>query len=194
MGFALAQAAADAGATVELIAGPVNLSTPERVKRVDVISAQEMYEQSIKLAEGCDIFIACAAVADYRPEQYQEQKIKKEQKSETLQLTLVKNPDIVSAVTQLEPKPFVLGFAAESQNLEENAKNKLERKSLDMIAANNISNQDIGFNSEQNAVTLLFHSPQGIEEKTIEQTSKYQLATQLINHIVNSRATQTSEV
>ncbi len=183
MGFALAQAAVDAGARVDLIAGPVQLSTPERVHRHDVTSAQEMFDSSLKLAEGCDIFIACAAVADYRPEHYQEQKIKKEQGSEKLQLSLIKNPDIVTAVAQLTPKPFVLGFAAESQELENNAKTKLDRKQLNMIAANNISNQAIGFNSEENAVTVFCKQGEEILQFDIKKTSKYELARKLIDQI-----------
>lgn len=183
MGFALAQAAIDAGAHVELIAGPVQLPTPERVHRHDVISAQQMFDDSLKLAKGCDIFIACAAVADYRPEHYQDQKIKKEQGKDTLQLTLIKNPDIVSAITQLTPKPFVLGFAAESQELENNAKAKLDRKQIDMIAANNISNPSIGFNSEENAVTLFYKQNNKVLQCDFMQTSKYELARKLINEI-----------
>lgn len=183
MGFALAQAALDAGASVDLIAGPVNLDTPERAQRFDVCSAQEMYEQSLILAKSCDIFIACAAVADYRPEHYQDHKIKKEQGNETLQLSLVKNPDIVSAVSALKPRPFVLGFAAESQDLEKHAQNKLERKSLDMIAANNISDESIGFNSEQNAITLIYKHNDSIQKKHLKQAGKYLLAKQLIDHI-----------
>lgn len=183
MGFALAQAAIDAGALVDLIAGPVHLTTPERAHRHDVTSAQEMFDCSLKLAKDCDIFIACAAVADYRPEHYQEQKIKKEQGEETLQLTLIKNPDIVSAVAQLTPKPFVLGFAAESQELENNAKAKLDKKQLDMIAANNISNPSIGFNSEENAITLFYKQNNKVLQLDFKQASKYELARKLVNEI-----------
>lgn len=183
MGFALAQASIDAGAKVTLITGPVNLKTPDRVSRIDVISAQEMHDESLKHGKECDIFIACAAVADYRPEHYQEQKIKKDQNHDELILKLIKNPDIVSAITKLVPKPFVLGFAAESHNLAEHAKQKLEKKQLDMIAANDISNSDIGFNSEQNALTIFYKKNNNINEKSLPQTSKYLLARQLIENI-----------
>ena len=183
MGFALAQAAIDAGAKVTLVSGPVHLSTPERSHRIDVISAQNMYDESLKHAKDCDIFIACAAVADYRPENYQEQKIKKENNKDLLSISLVKNPDIVSAVSQLSPKPFILGFAAESENLLDNAKNKLDKKNLNMIAANDIANSDIGFNSEQNAITLFTKNNNLVETTTLPQASKYQLASQLIEKI-----------
>jgi phosphopantothenoylcysteine decarboxylase/phosphopantothenate--cysteine ligase len=183
MGFALAQAAIDAGAKVTLISGPVNLNTPERCQRVNVISAQEMLDESLKHAKECDIFIACAAVADYRPEHYKTQKIKKENNQDLLTIRLVKNPDIVNTISQLSPKPFVLGFAAESQNLSDNAKSKLERKNLDMIAANDITNSDIGFNSEQNAITLFTKSNNAVQTTALPQVSKYQLACYLLEKI-----------
>lgn len=183
MGFAIAQAAIDAGAKVTLIAGPVTLNTPERVCRINVISAQEMHHESLKHANGCDIFIACAAVADYRPNHYQEQKIKKELNSDELILKLIKNPDIVCDVAKLTPKPFVLGFAAESQNLAEHAKQKLEKKQMDMIAANDITNSNIGFNSEQNAITLFYKDKAELKSICLPQASKYQLACQLIEQI-----------
>ncbi len=185
MGFALAQAALDAGAQVDLIAGPVNLATPDRANRHNVSSALEMYEASLKLASACDIFIACAAVADYRPEQYQEQKIKKESNQDTLNLRLVKNPDIVSEVAKLEQRPsFILGFAAESQNLEQNARDKLARKNLNMIAANDISKPGIGFNSESNAIRLFYPEGKQINSCELQQASKYVLAQRIIEVIV----------
>ncbi|MFT6373205.1 MAG: phosphopantothenoylcysteine decarboxylase/phosphopantothenate--cysteine ligase, partial [Gammaproteobacteria bacterium] len=137
MGYALARAACQAGAAVTLISGPVCLTVPERVSRIDVSSATEMRDVVIKHAEQADIFIACAAVADYRVADVSDQKIKKT--SETMQLNLTRNPDIVSEVTQLNNKPFTVGFAAETENLAEYAQSKLERKNLDMIAANLVS-------------------------------------------------------
>ncbi len=183
MGYALAQAASDAGAKVTLISGPVNLNPPERVERIKVISALDMHEQSLKLAPECDIFIACAAVADYRPEQYHEQKIKKEGGVDQLTLTLTKNPDIVASIGKLKPKPFILGFAAESEKLKEHALRKLEQKNLDMIAANDISNQNIGFNSDDNALCLFFKSDGQLKEISFEQNNKYVLANKLINQV-----------
>lgn len=175
MGYALALAAAEAGAHTVLISGPTQLATPARVKRVDVTSAADMHAASLQEAQGCDLFIAAAAVADYRPEQVATQKIKKGT-DDTLTLTLVKNPDIVASVAALEPKPYTVGFAAESENLLEYARVKLARKNLDLVVANNISDSSIGFNSDDNAVTLV--------DKTsvtdISQRSKHQLARELI--------------
>ncbi len=143
--------------------------------RIDVISAEDMHSASLAAAHGCDLFIAAAAVADYRPAQIAAQKIKKGER-ETLTLSLVKNPDIVASIAALEPKPFTIGFAAESENLLEYARSKLQRKNLDLVVANNISDSSIGFNSDDNAVTL-------VEKNTateISQRSKQQLARELI--------------
>ncbi len=175
MGYALAQAAAEAGAETILISGPTQLATPARVKRIDVVSAGEMHAASLQAAMGCDLFIAAAAVADYRPEQIAPQKMKKGA-GDTLTLTLVKNPDIVASVAALDPKPFTVGFAAESENLLAYARAKLERKNLDLVIANNISDSGIGFNSDDNAVTL-------VDQHTateLSQRSKHQLARELI--------------
>lgn len=177
MGFALASAAIDAGAKVTLIAGPVNLATPDRVHRIDVNSATEMYTASIDCAQTADIFIASAAVADYRPADVAKQKIKKS--GDQIQLILIKNPDIVAAVCQLEPKPFTVGFAAETENMEHHAADKLQRKNLDMIIANDVSNQRIGFNSDNNAVTIISKT----ETRIIPECSKALLARQLIDII-----------
>lgn len=134
MGYALAAEAAAAGALVTLISGPVALATPDRVKRIDVISADEMLAASLKCAQDCDIFIGVAAVADYRPAQIASEKLKKS--ADSLQLDLVKNPDIISAVAQLERRPFTVGFAAETNNIENFGTEKLERKKLDLLFAN----------------------------------------------------------
>jgi phosphopantothenoylcysteine decarboxylase / phosphopantothenate---cysteine ligase len=175
MGYALAQAAAEAGAKTILISGPTQLAIPPRVTRIDVISAEDMHVASLAAAQGCDLFIAAAAVADYRPAQIAAQKIKKGV-SDTLTLSLVKNPDIVASIAALDPKPFTIGFAAESENLLEYARSKLQRKNLDLVVANNISDSSIGFNSDDNAVTL-------VEKNTateISQRSKQQMARELI--------------
>lgn len=174
MGFALAQAAAEAGAQVTLVAGPVALKTPERVQRIDVESAQQMFDAVMASSGECDIFIAAAAVADYRPGQAAPDKIKKQ--NEEMALTLVRNPDIVAAVAQRRPKPFTVGFAAETQNVREYARGKLERKNLDMIVANDVAAPGIGFNSDSNAVTVLW--PSG--EVEIGERSKTLLARELI--------------
>lgn len=180
MGYALAQAAAEAGAKVKLISGPVTLPPPARIETITVESAQEMLEASLQGLAHCDIFIAAAAVADYRPTAVSEHKIKKGSE-EIMELHLVKNPDIVATVASMKNKPFTVGFAAETRDVLKYAKDKLTRKNLDMIIANDVSRNDIGFNSDENAVTVVTHS--GAE--TLPQTSKRKLATQLIDHIAN---------
>ena len=174
MGFALARAAADAGAITTLVAGPVHLPTPERVQRVDVDSAQQMYDAVMDRIDGCDIFIASAAVADYRPVSVAEQKIKKQQDAMTI--ALVRNPDIVAAVAARSPRPFTVGFA----------RDKLERKGLDLIVANDVSAAGIGFNSDDNAVLALWSSG----EAQFERCSKQQLARELIALIAQRRLPQ----
>jgi len=150
MAYALAAEAVAAGAKVTLISGPVNLPTPESVKRIDVISAAQMLEATEESMANCDVFIGVAAVADYRPAEIAAQKIKKS--DEQMQLTLIKNPDIISEVAQLEEKPFVVGFAAETNDIVSNGKDKLKRKGLDMLFANNATET---FNSDSIVVTAL---------------------------------------
>jgi phosphopantothenoylcysteine decarboxylase / phosphopantothenate---cysteine ligase len=139
-----------------------------------------MLEACLIHSQQCDIFIACAAVADYRPQTCSEQKIKKEKGVDTLSLTLVKNPDIISQIAQQANKPFILGFAAETQNLLEHAKIKLENKGMDMIAANDVSREGIGFNSEQNAVTLIYRQRNVLHEENLKLSNKFNLACQII--------------
>lgn len=178
MGFALAQAAAEAGARVTLIAGPVALDTPNRVNRIDVVRAEDMHEASLKaVEEGCDIFIATAAVADYRPTVTADHKIKKS--TEEIHLTLVKNPDIIAAVASHAKRPFTVGFAAETQDVIEYAQAKLKSKKLDMIATNDVSGTNVGFNSDNNALTVIW--PGG--HKVLPLASKAQIAKQLIELI-----------
>ncbi|WP_390619215.1 bifunctional phosphopantothenoylcysteine decarboxylase/phosphopantothenate--cysteine ligase CoaBC [Maricurvus nonylphenolicus] len=178
MGYALAEAAAEAGATTILISGPTQLATPDRVQRLDVTSAQEMYDATMASLEGCDLFIASAAVADYRPAQLAEQKIKKTGQ-DTMTIELVKNPDIVTAVAASQPKPYTVGFAAETQDVVSYARGKLERKKLDLVIANDVSQAGIGFNSDRNAVTLVWPT----DEETLAENSKTQLARDLIARI-----------
>lgn len=156
MGYAIAQAALDAGATVNLISGKVALSAPENAKLINVNSALDMHQQALTLARETDIFIACAAVADYRPANLAHQKIKKS--ADEMTITLIKNPDIVADVAALtKDRPFTIGFAAETQDIERYAKDKMQRKNLDMICANDVSKQDQGFNAEQNALNVFWH-------------------------------------
>ncbi len=154
MGYALARAAHQAGAGVTLISGPVSLDSPMGVERIEVSSALEMRDAVIKQVSQADIFIACAAVADYRVADVAPQKLKKS--GQNLQLELIPNPDIVSEVTALDSKPFTMGFAAETEELERNAAEKLKRKNLDMIAANQVGVEQTGFESNTNEILVMW--------------------------------------
>ncbi len=180
MGFAIAEAFAKRGAKVTLIAGPVNLATPQNVSRIDVISAQQMAEQAVSLAQKNAIFIGCAAVADYRVEQIAEQKIKKTGDNDEITLKLVKNPDIIATVAHLaQNRPFVVGFAAETQNVADYAKDKLQRKNLDLICANDVSGGQV-FGQDQNSLHLFWQNG----EKILPLAEKGKLAINLIDEIV----------
>lgn len=150
MAYALAQEAAAAGAQVTLISGRVNLSAPETVRTLDVESAEDMLTAVMENISDASVFIGVAAVADYRPRLQAEEKIKKD--GENLTLELVKNPDIISEVAKLEPKPFVVGFAAETNSIVENGKEKLDKKNLDLLFANNATET---FNSDSISVTAI---------------------------------------
>ncbi len=177
MGFAMAQAARKAGAEVTVVAGPVALPTPSGIQRIDVESALEMHTKTLALAEMHDIFIATAAVADYRPKELAAEKIKKS--SDTLTLELVKNPDILRDVALLENRPFCLGFAAETHDLERFARAKLQAKKLDMLAANAV-NDGKAFDKDDNALHVFWPG----DEQTLPTTSKPLLAEQLIALLV----------
>ena len=175
MGYSLAQAAADAGARTSLVSGPVNLEVPDHVKCLQVESAMQMLEACQALVPDCDIFIACAAVADYRPAEVQTQKIKKGAEDNAT-LVLVKNPDIVATVAASTPKPFTVGFAAETQDVLGYARAKMQRKGLDMIIANDVSDSGIGFNSNDNEVTVLWSDG----EQALARANKPAIARQII--------------
>jgi phosphopantothenoylcysteine decarboxylase/phosphopantothenate--cysteine ligase len=153
MGFAIAKAAQQLGAIVTLVAGPVSLATPANVSRKDVISANDMLNAVHENIAEQDIFIACAAVADYKIDNVSDQKLKKQ--GDDIVLRLTQNPDILKSVAFLETPPFTVGFAAETQNVESYAKSKLEKKKLNMIAANDVSSSELGFNSDRNALIVL---------------------------------------
>lgn len=178
MGYALAHAAVAAGAQVILVTGPTALAPPEQVQVQEVTSAAEMLACCLHVASGADVFIAAAAVADYRPAAISPNKLKKGA-ADTLQLNLVKNPDIVAQVAALPERPFTVGFAAETENLVHYAEDKLRRKNLDMIIANDVSDPSIGFNSDDNAVLLIDRHGQ----HRFSQRSKQQLAADIINEI-----------
>jgi len=180
MGFALAEAAAEAGAMVTLVSGPVHLPTPQRVARVDVVSARDMLA-ACEAALPCDLLIAAAAVADYRPEVIAAQKMKKDPGSDDgLTLRMVRNPDILATLAARPDRPFSVGFAAETENLLDYAARKLQGKNLDLIVANDVANPQIGFNSEDNAVSVIDRE---LHATRFAQASKGHIARQLIAFI-----------
>lgn len=174
MGYAIAQAAIQAGAKVTLVSGPVNLPKPEQAEVFQVETAAQMYEAVMAKASDCDIYIGAAAVADYSPQNVQTQKIKKQAAQHTI--ILEKTKDILATVAKLEPRPFTIGFAAETDNLETYAQNKLREKNLDMIAANWVGREQGGFDSEQNALQVFWQTG----EKTLAMMNKTRLAEQFI--------------
>ncbi len=182
MGFAVAAAAVAAGARVTLVAGPVHLATPAGVaRRVDVRSASAMHDAVMASVPSCDIYIGAAAVGDYRPSETCGHKIKKRNNTRDFTLDLTENPDILMAVTALPEPPFVVGFAAETQHVEAYARDKLKRKKLDMIAANQVG-EGKGFETADNALTVYW--PGG--EKALPRTDKTALGAALV-HCIGER-------
>lgn len=181
MGYALATACRDAGAKVTLIVGEkVTLTTPIGVQKITVQSADDMLQVAKKTADtGCDVFIATAAVADYRTKTTAPQKIKKTQPAMTLEL--VKNPDILATISKENPNMFMVGFAAETQDVEKYAHNKLIDKKLDMIACNDVSRQDIGFASDDNAMTVFFADKYQHPSASLAKMPKKDIAKELVN-------------
>lgn len=183
MGFSLARAAKALGANVNLISGPVNLTTPSEVNRFDVESAQQMHDAAMELAVNSDVFIGCAAVADYKATTTANNKIKKQ--GDTMTIELSKNPDIIASVAALKVnRPFTVGFAAETNDVANYAKGKLKNKNLDMICANDVSDSSIGFNSENNAMTLFW--PEG--ERHLSLQSKQQISHLILKEIASKLA------
>ncbi len=181
MGYALAAAAAQAGAEVILISGPSALTTPNGVQRIDVISAEEMLRVCLQQAQSCDVFIGAAAVADYTPSSPSVQKIKKEKTG--LTLTLIPTQDILLQVRLHCQPQFLVGFAAESEQIIEHARTKLQNKQLDLIIANDISRTDSGFNQDNNQAILIDQQT----TKTWPLMPKTLLAKQLIE-VINTHA------
>jgi phosphopantothenoylcysteine decarboxylase/phosphopantothenate--cysteine ligase len=176
MGFAIARAAQEAGAEVTLVAGPVHLPTPLHVRRVDVTSAREMHAAVLPAAADADVFVATAAVADWRPAQMNEHKIKKDGKKVAPQFELTENPDILADVAKLDARPYCVGFAAESENLLQHAREKLARKKVPLIVGN------LGpatFGREDNALVLV--DAKG--ERELAQADKLTLARALVREI-----------
>jgi phosphopantothenoylcysteine decarboxylase/phosphopantothenate--cysteine ligase len=176
MGFAVAAAARDAGASVVLVSGPVALGTPASVRRVDVETAQQMYAAVHREIADADLFIACAAVADYRPQNVSLQKIKRS--AEEMELPLVRSPDTLASVAALADPPFTVGFAAETQEVAKHARDKLDRKRVDMIAANLVG-PTCGFDRETNELTVFWRGG----ERKLGEGSKAALARQLVELI-----------
>lgn len=185
MGFAIAQAAAELGAKVVLISGPVNLPTPPSVTRIDVRSALQMFEAVKQNYAQADIMIGAAAVADFRLAEPSTHKIKKQADQEGLELKLVKNPDIIAWVAQQADKPYVVGFAAETQQVLAYAKAKLQRKALDMICANQVGHGR-GFDTDDNALTLITQD----QEWPLAPSSKIQQAKLLLSFIQQTHSSQ----
>ncbi|MEL7185421.1 MAG: bifunctional phosphopantothenoylcysteine decarboxylase/phosphopantothenate--cysteine ligase CoaBC [Pseudomonadota bacterium] len=189
MGYAIARAAAAEGAEVTIISGPVSIAAPAGVDIVQIETAQQMYEQTHAVVDGADIFIAAAAVADYRPATSLEKKIKKN--DEAMSIDLVRCPDVLASVAALEIAPFTVGFAAETDNVIEYARGKLEKKKLDMIVANRVGS-DCGFDRDENAATVLWSGG----DRVFPETSKAQLASGIIElvaerfHSVRGTGTQ----
>ncbi len=176
MGYSLAQAAVDLGAEVTLISGPTNLKVPNGLENfISVESALEMYEKVDEYFKNTDIFIACAAVADYRPKEYKKEKIKKSDAD--LVIELIRNPDILLEMRKKKEKQLLVGFAAETNNIRENALKKLEKKNLDIIVANNAS----VMGSDENVIEIIKKDRTSVE---ISQKSKIELAYDILNEVI----------
>lgn len=187
MGFALAEAARDLGAHVTVVSGPVHIDMPQGVHVVPVETAEQMH-QAVMSVERPDVFIGCAAVADFCFEEIYDHKIKKQSNESHFPIMLKKNIDILSAVAHQPDKPFCVGFAAETQDFEVNARKKLAEKKVDMIALNDVSDKSIGFDSDENQLRVL------TEKSTFEigKNTKYQVAVQLLKLIRESYDTKNS--
>jgi len=179
MGYSLAQASLEAGAKVTLISGPVNIEAPEGVHLVKIKTAEEMHEAVMHHIRNSDVFISSAAVADYKPESFSKEKIKKSNKDLDISIPMTENKDILKSVGEMKNKPYLVGFAAETNDLIKNAKLKLSKKKLDLIVANDISNSEIGFDSDENEVTLIDNEI----ELIIEKGPKKRVASKIIQYI-----------
>ena len=178
MGYALAEIAYLSGAEVNLISGPVNIKPIEGVKLININTADEMLNEVKALIANTDIFIGCAAVADFKPIDFHKSKIKKDHNDE-MSLKLIKNPDILQYASDHMKEKLVIGFSAETDNVIENAKIKLLKKNLNMIICNDVSNKDIGFDSDDNEVHLITHD----DVVKLTKTSKLKIAKQIIKSI-----------
>ena len=179
MGYSLVEAALESGANVTLISGPVNIEPPSNCNFVSIKTAEEMYEAVMHHISGIDVYIGTAAVSDYSPAKASDSKIKKDGSSSPMVLELKENQDILKSVSELEQRPYVVGFAAETNDLIKNAEKKLSNKNLDLIIANDVSNKDIGFDSDDNEVTLITEK----EKHLIERQNKRKVSKKIIDFI-----------
>ena len=179
MGYSLVEAALESGANVTLISGPVNIEPPSNCNFISIKTAEEMYEAVMHHISGMDVYIGTAAVSDYSPAKASDSKIKKDGSSSPMVLELKENQDILKSVSELEQRPYVVGFAAETNDLIKNAEKKLSNKNLDLIIANDVSNKDIGFDSDDNEVTLITEK----EKHLIERQNKRKVSKKIIDFI-----------
>ena len=179
MGYSLAEAAIESGARVTLISGPVNLEAPNNCHKVSVETAKEMYEAVMHHIKDKDVYIGTAAVSDYSPAEVKNSKIKKDGNKSPLNLELKENQDILKSVSELEERPYVVGFAAETDGLIKNAEKKLKNKGLDLIVANDVSNKEIGFDSDENEVTLITKT----EQQLIPKQNKKKISKKIVEFI-----------
>jgi len=179
MGYSLVEAALESGANVTLISGPVNIDPPSNCNFVSIKTAKEMYDAVMHHISGMDVYIGTAAVSDYSPAKASDSKIKKDGRSSPMFLELKENQDILKSVSELEQRPYVVGFAAETNDLIKNAEKKLSNKNLDLIIANDVSNKEIGFDSDDNEVTLITEK----EKYLIERQNKRKVSKKIIDFI-----------
>ena len=179
MGYSLVEAALESGANVTLISGPVNIEPPSNCNFVSIKTAKEMYDAVMHHISGMDVYIGTAAVSDYSPAKASDSKIKKDGSNSPMVLELKENEDILKSVSELEQRPYVVGFAAETNDLIKNAEKKLSNKNLDLIIANDVSNKEIGFDSDDNEVTLITEK----EKYLIERQNKRKVSKKIIDFI-----------
>jgi len=182
MGYAIAEAALAAGHAVTLISGPVNLDAPPGAQFVSTLTSDEMYDAVHRYASECDMLVMCAAVADYKPREVSATKIKK--RNEHFTLDLIPARDILASLPHKDRQFLLVGFAAETNDIEENAAQKLRAKNCDIIVANDVSSADLGMESDENEVTIFFRN--GKKEK-ISRASKKIIARELVKILINSR-------
>ena len=185
MGYAIADAARRRGATVTLISGPTSLPVPAGVDVTQITTAQQMHDAVMANASRSHVVIKAAAVADFAPVDVAEQKIKKTVDRDEMSLTLKKNPDILAALSKVQPRPFIVAFAAETNSVEANAREKLQRKDADLIVANDVSKSGIGFDSEENEVLII--SRDG-ESSRLEKAPKFVIANRILDVVVKRLA------